>query len=122
MSETVNFTFKVQAVGGPGITAAQNLVLETYSKSSLTVLPTTSEDVSIIAGPSVLIVSSDSYSAGGQTVTYKINGGADKKLDGPLVLVGTENVKLLNAAVNKLTFNNTLATDIHINVLSGNPA
>ena len=125
MSEVINWTVKAQAISGPTLTASDTIKLETYVKSSVTVDPVAVVavvDVDFVASPDVLIVSADKYSEPGLIVTYKVNGaGTAKTLDGPLVLIGKENVKLLsNNPVTKLSFTNNLTTAIHIELLSGN--
>jgi hypothetical protein len=121
MSEKTNWMFKVQVLGGPNVTANKDVELETYVKSSVKVANGTPVEVAFVASPSLLIVSADKYTDAALVVTYTINAAAAvKKLDGPLVLIGKENVKLLDAAVTKLTFTNPFPTDIQIELLSGN--
>ncbi len=120
MAEKISWTFKMQAVGGPTITAADSLDLETYVKTSVTVTNGTPVNVAFVASPTLLAVTSSKYKDGGSVVTYKVNGGgADKNLDGPLVCIGAENVKLIDSALASLTFSNPFADPISIDVFSG---
>jgi hypothetical protein len=120
MAEKISWTFKMQATGGPTITAADTLDLETYVKTSVTVTNGTPVDVAFVASPTLLAVTSSKYKDGGSVVTYKVNGaGADKNLDGPLVFIGADNIKLVDAALASLTFSNPFADPITIEVFSG---
>jgi hypothetical protein len=121
MAEKITWTFKVQASGGPTITAASTLNFETYVKTSVTVANGTSVSVGFVASPSLLAITASKYQDGSNVVTYKINGaGTAKKLDGPLVFIGVENVKLVDAALASLEFTNPFADPIDIDVFSGN--
>ncbi len=120
MAEKISWTFKMQATGGPTITAANTLDLETYVKTSVTVTNGTPVDVEFVASPSLLAVTASKYKDGGSVVTYKVNGaGSDQNLDGPLVFIGADNVKLIDAALASLTFDNPFADPITIEVFSG---
>ena len=120
MAEKISWTFKIQASGGPTITAANTLELETYVKTSVTVTNGTPVDVEFVASPSLLAVIASKYEDSGTFVTYKVNGaGSDQNLDGPLVFIGAENMQLIDAALASLTFTNPFAEDITIDVFSG---
>ena len=120
MTEKITWTFKMQASGGPTITAANTLNLETYVKTSVTVSNGTPVAVEFVAAPTLLAVTASKYEDGGDFVTYQINGaGAAKNLDGPLVFVGAENVQLIDANLASLTFTNPFPDDITIDVFSG---
>ena len=120
MAEKISWTFKMQASGGPTITAANSLDLETYVKTSVTVTNGTPVDVAFVASPTLLAVSASKYEDSGTFVTYKINGaGGDKNLDGPLVFIGAENIQLIDPALASLTFTNPFTDDITIDVFSG---
>lgn len=120
MTEKITWMFKMQASGGPTITAAATLELETYVKTSVTVINGTPVKVEFVASPTLLAVTASKYKDSGTVVTYTVNGaGPDKKLDGPLVFIGAENIKLIDAALASLTFTNPFAAEITIEVFSG---
>ena len=119
MSETINWMFKVQVSGGPTVTATDKLSLKTYVKSSVTVKNGTPLDVAFVVAPSLLVVTASKYVDDKHGVTYIVNGaGGPNTLDGPLVLIGKENVKLLDKALEKLTFTNPFQEDISIELMS----
>jgi len=123
MSEKANWSFKAQVYGGTYVAQSNDVELGTYVKSSVEVKSGTPLEVDFVAGPGLLVVRTDVYSVGGKTITYTVNGaGAAKKLDGPLVLIGAENVKLLDPAVTKLTFSNPFPDPITIELLTGSLA
>jgi hypothetical protein len=120
VAEKITWTFKMQASGGPTITAANTLDLETYTKTSVSVPNGGSVDVAFVAAPTLLAVTASKYAEGGDFVTYKINGAnADKNLDGPLVFIGAENIQLIDPVLASLTFTNPFADPITIEVFSG---
>lgn len=120
MAEKITWSFKMQASGGPTITAADTLDLETYVKTSVTVNNGTPVAVAFVTSPTLLAVTASKYIDGANVVTYKVNGaGADKTLDGPLFFVGAKNVELIAATLSSLTFTNPFAEPIDIQVFSG---
>lgn len=120
MAEKISWMFKMQAVSGPTITAADSLDLETYVKTSVTVNNGTPVNVAFVASPTLLAVKSSKYKEGANVVSYKVNGaGTDKNLDGPLVFIGAGNIKLVDSALASLTFTNPFADPITIEVFSG---
>jgi hypothetical protein len=124
----VNLTWQFQAAvpGGPSLTINQpNLQLGAYDVVSVTVPASTSGFV-VPVQPSatpgdviLLVVVSSKYDAG---ITYTVDSvGVTHTLDGPQMLLGSGAVSLLNSAAppQKLTFANTLTSDITLQVLAG---
>lgn len=110
----------MQVSGGPTITAAATLDVETYVKSSVVVENGTPVEVEFVESPTLLAVTSSKYDDGTDVVTYQVNGtGGAKNLDGPLVFIGANNVELIDAALASLTFTNPFADPITIDVFSG---
>jgi len=124
----VNVTWQFQAAvpGGPSFTINQpGIQLAAYDVVSVTVPASTSSfDVPVQPSSSpgdviLMIVSSSKYDTG---ISYTVDALAAKHvLDGPHTLVGAGAVSLLNSAAppQKLTFDNTLTSDITIQVLAG---
>ena len=126
-----NITWQFQAAipGGPAFTLNQpNIPFEAYDVVALTI-PASTSNVAVAVHPSsgagdvvFLAVSSNQYDAG---VTYTVDAlGTSHVLDGPHLLVGSGAVSFLNSAASpqKLTFNNTLAKDINVQVVAGRKA
>jgi|SRR5580704_1520983 hypothetical protein len=124
----VNITWQFQAAvpGGPSLTINQpNIQLAGYDVVSVTV-PASTSSFSVAVQPSstpgdviLLIVNSSKYDPG---ISYTVDAlGVTHVLDGPHMLVGSGAVSFLNSTAppQKLIFNNTLTSDITVQVLAG---
>jgi hypothetical protein len=122
----ITWQFQAAIPGGPAFTINQpTLQVDACDVASVKVLATTNNIAVPIqpgtgAGDVVfLVVSSSLYDPG---INYTVDAlGASHVLDGPHILVGSGAVSLLNSAAppQKLTFNNTLAKDIQVQVVVG---
>jgi hypothetical protein len=122
----ITWQFQVAVPGGPALTINQpNIQLGAYDVVSVNVPAATSGFVvpvqpSTTAGDVILlVVSSSQYDPG---ISYTVDAlGVSHSLDGPHMLLGSGAVSLLNGAAppQKLTFNNTLTSDITLQVLAG---
>jgi len=124
----VNIVWQFQAAvpGGPSLTINQpNLEVSGYDVVAVTI-PASTNNFAVPVQPSsgsgdvsLMIISSTKYDPG---ISYTVDAlGAAHVLDGPHVLIGSGAVSLLNSTAppQKLTFNNTLTSDISVQVLAG---
>lgn len=124
----VNITWQFQAAvpGGPSLTINQpNIQLAGYDVVSVTV-PASASNFAVPIQPSstpgdviLVIVSASKYDPG---ISYTVDAlGVAHVLDAPHLLVGSGAVSLLNntAPPQKLIFNNTLTSDITLEILAG---
>lgn len=122
MSERINWSYKVQAVGGPTLAGSGNISPDAYEKFTIMVpAPAgTAVGVDVMAGTGAqfLLLTSSSY----ENVTYKVGGGATRTLNGPIMLVGSGAMALLGDPLNKFTFTNNNPIDITIELFVGRDA
>ncbi len=122
----INWQFQAAIPGGPAVTVNQpNVAVDAYDVAAVTV-PATTNNFAVPIQPGTgagdvvfLVISSSQYDAG---ISYTVDAlGAAHVLDGPHMLVGAGAVSLLNSTAppQKLTFNNTLANDINVQVVVG---
>ncbi len=124
----VNVIWQFQAAvpGGPSFTINQpSIEVSGYDVVAVTI-PASTPALSVPVQPAsatgdviLIIISSSKYDPG---ISYTVDAvGATHVLDGPHMLVGSGAVSLLNStgAPQKLTFKNTLTTDINVQVLAG---
>jgi hypothetical protein len=122
MSERINWSYKVQAVGGPTLAGSGSTSTDAYEKFTLTV-PTPAGtavvvDVSAGTGAQFLLLTASVY----ENVTFKVGAGPVRKLQGPILLVGSGAMALLGAALNQFTFTNNGTTDVTIGLFIGRDA
>lgn len=123
-----NITWQFQAAvpGGPSLTINQpNIQVSGYDVVAVTI-PASTSNFAVPVQPShgsgdviLMIVSSSKYDPG---ISYTVDSvGVTHVLDGPHLLVGSGAVSFLNSAAPPqiLTFNNTLTSDISVQVLAG---
>lgn len=122
----VIWQFQVAVPGGPSFTINQpNIEVSGYDVVAVTI-PASTAALAVPVQPAtasgdviLMIISSSKYDPG---ISYTVDAlGATHVLDGPHVLVGSGAVSLLNSAgaPQKLTFKNTLASDINVQVMAG---
>jgi hypothetical protein len=123
---SVSWQFQAALPGGPSLTVNQpSIQVSGYDVVAVTV-PASAASVAVPVQPSatagdviLMIISSSKYDSG---ISYTVDAvGVSHVLDGPHVLIGSGAVSLLNsgAAPQKLTFKNTLTSDIDIQILAG---
>jgi hypothetical protein len=122
MSERINWSYKVQAVGGPTLAGSGSASTDSYEKFTITV-PTPAGtavvvDVSAGASAQFLLLTSSTY----ENVTYKVGGGAARTLNGPILLVGSGAVALIGGTLNQFTFTNNGTTNVTIGLFIGRDA
>lgn len=125
MPETVVLAVEVTVAGGPKVSLNRTVTVDAYDKINVAV-PDGSSDLEVELQPGgagqvrFLLVSSSQY---GDTLTYKVNGGAvSHVLDQPHLLTGRGAVAMLAAAPTTLAFDNGLGDDAQIQVLIGRDA
>src|SRR5215475_4707371 len=117
----ISWQFQASVPGGPSLTINQpNIQVSGYDVAAVTI-PASTNNFAIPVQPSqgsgdviLMIISSDKYDPG---ISYTVDSvGVNHVLDGPHMLVGSGAVSLLNnsAPPQKLTFNNTLTSDISV--------
>jgi hypothetical protein len=123
----VSLTWQFQAAvpGGPSLILNQpSIEISGYDVAAVTV-PASAANFAVPAVPAssagdviLLVISSSKYDAG---INYQVDGGASHVLDGPHLMVGSGAVAMLNGGTppQKLSFNNTLTSDISIQILVG---
>jgi hypothetical protein len=122
MSERINWSYKVEAVGGPTLAGNGSMSPDSYEKFAITV-PTpagtaVTVDVSAGTGAQFLLLTSSTY----EKVTYKVGGGATRTLNGPIMLVGSGAMALLGGTLNQFTFTNNGTTDVTVGLFIGRDA
>jgi hypothetical protein len=126
MANNITWQFQATIPGGPAFTLNQpNIPFQAYDVVALTI-PASTNNVAVPIQPSsaagdvvFLVVTSSQYDPG---ISYTVDAiGTAHVLDGPHVLLGTGAVSFLNntAPPQKLTFNNTLANAITVQVVVG---
>jgi hypothetical protein len=122
----INWQFQTMIAGGPAFTLAQPVIqADGYDVTALTLAASTS-NIAVPIQPATgagdvvfLVVSCSQYDPG---ISYTVDGlGIAHVLDGPHTFVGSEAVGFLNSAAppQKLTFSNTLANPIDVQVVAG---
>ena len=122
----VAWQFQAAIPGGPALTlVTPQIAVAAYDVVNVTIAASAT-GVAVPIQPSttagnviLLVISSSQYDA---KVTYTVDGiGTSHVLDGPHVLVGAGAVSLLNAVQppQTLTFDNTLANDINLQIVVG---
>ncbi len=122
----INWQFQTMIAGGPAFIVNQPAIqVDAYDVVTVTV-PATTNNVAVPIQPSstvgdvvFLVITSSQYDPG---ITYTVDGLAVvHALDGPHTLVGSGAVGFLNSAAppQKLTFNNTLAKGVNVQVVVG---
>ncbi len=116
MSERINWSYKVEAIGGPVLIGNGSGLFDAYEKFAVTVpAPAgTSVVVDVLAGSGVqfLLLSSSSY----EDVTYKVDDDTERPLDGAILLAGPGAIALLGDPLDQFTFTNNSATDVNISL------
>jgi hypothetical protein len=123
-----NITWQFQAAvpGGPSLTINQpSIQVSGYDVAAVTI-PASASNFAVPVQPSsvagdviLMIVSSSKYDAG---ISYTVDAvGVNHVLDGPHILLGSGAVSFLNAGAppQKLTFNNTLTSEVSVQILAG---
>jgi hypothetical protein len=124
--ETIKWSVTFEAVLGPRVAEAGELVVGAYDKVSV-LLAGNATDLDVDVQPSatsgdleLLVLKAGKYDAG---VTYSADAGATHfDLDGPVALIGTGAVALLGAAPQTLRFSNPSADPVDIEILAGRQA
>ena len=122
----INWQFQTTIAGGPAFIINQpSIQVDAYDVVTVT-LPAAANNVAVPIQPSstagdvvFLVVSSSQYDPG---ITYTVDAlTVAHALDGPHTLVGTGAVGFLNntAPPQKLTFSNTLAKGVTVQVVVG---
>jgi hypothetical protein len=122
----INWQFQTMIPGGPSLNLAQPAIqADGYDVTSLT-LAASASNVAVPIQPATgagdvifLVVSSSQYDPG---ISYTVDGlGVAHVLDGPHTFVGSGAVGFLNSAAppQKLTFSNTLASKVDVQVFVG---
>lgn len=125
MSETISYSFSIQAVGGPKVTDADKIEVQAYDmlevevpdagtsggKATVDVQPSSS-------GVKFLLITASSY----DKLTYKVDGGSSQTLDAPLLLIGKGAVKLLGSTQKQFEFINAATAANTVNILVGRDA
>jgi hypothetical protein len=124
VSETINWTFNVQVVGGPQIAVTRPVPVDAYDKIGVKVQDGETETVEIQPGDEgrvqFLLINSDWL---GDALTYKVNAQGDAiKLDAPQVLVGDGAVGLLGEPPNSLEVTNDSTQEANIEIIVGRKA
>lgn len=123
---SINWQFQATIPGGPAMSISQPAVnVDAYDVVTATIPKSTSK-MDLAIQPSsgsgkvvLLILSSSQYDAG---ISYTVDALTDNHvLDGPLTLVGTGAIGMLNSAASPqhLIFSNTLTKDINVQVVVG---
>lgn len=121
MSQTLNWSFKVQVAGGPTITLADALSVEAYDKIEVTVPGNGTATVNIqpADGAKFLLISASDYAS----LTYVVDAGPNTvTLDGPHLLIGEGAVSLLGTTQNQIVFTNADPADVAISTFVGRKA
>jgi hypothetical protein len=122
MAQQVNWSFLVEAVGGPRLGGSGRLDVDAYDSVHVDIAAGATTAVAILPGQSpdvtLLVIHPRSPSP---HLTYDV-GGSAVPLDGPHVLIGAGAVKLLAADVGSLTFKNDTGADAGIDILVGRTA
>jgi hypothetical protein len=115
MSETINWSFKVQIPGGPSQIFTGTLEADAYDKleAEIAAGDTATLAVQPSAGAKFILITSSKY----ENLTYKVDGGAAITIDGPHILIGEGAAKLLSTNQQSFEFENTDAADITVNIL-----
>jgi hypothetical protein len=124
--ETIKWSVTFDAVLGPRVAEAGELVVDAYDKLSVQ-LAGNATDIDVDVQPSatggeveLLVLKASSY---GQGVTFSADAGTTTlALDGPVVLIGTGAVALLAAAPQSLRFSNPATDPVDIEILVGRQA
>ena len=117
MTEAVIWSWSVRAESGPTVGQSGSSDVDAYQKVSVTIPGSTTQDVTVGPGKwdsvSALFVSASDMSG---KLTVAPSGGTSAPLDGPLVLIGSGPVSLLGTGVATLTFHNTVADPIDVDL------
>lgn len=115
MSETINWSFKVQIPGGPSQIYTGTLEADAYDKLESVISAGASATLAVqpSAGAKFILVTASKY----ENLTYKVDGGSDITLDGPHILIGAGAAALLGVNQQSFEFANADAADITINIL-----
>jgi hypothetical protein len=123
---TINWQFQTTIPGGPAFIINQPAIqVAGYDVVAVT-LPASTSNIAVPIQPSsgagdviFLVISASQYDAG---LSYTVDAlGTAHVLDGPHTLVGSGAVGMLNSSAppQKLTFNNTVAKDISVQIVAG---
>lgn len=122
MAEKLNWSYAVQAEGGPLIAGAGVLEVDAYVKLSVTIPAGETKEVEILPAPGgalqLLVIAAAKPSA---DLSYELDGNA-VPLDGPHVLIGTGAVALCAGAIGTLAFANDTSEEARIDILAGRDA
>ena len=133
MAAAMKATFKVEVAGASTMSAVYTLQAEAFDRIDVTVpaeASGTPGSVTVEVQPggagqvALLFITSASFphaSDGSPELTYDVDGGGDRSLDGPLLLAGPGSVELLGA-VNQIVFSNASDTDLAVHILVGRDA
>jgi hypothetical protein len=121
MAEKINWNFAAQVLKGPSISGAGSLDQEAYEKIDFTLTNAGDHPIALssIDKITLLIISAD---APGLNITYKRTGSAltdSLTLDGPHFFIGKIAQDVLGASASALTFTNSAATAVEIQILIG---
>jgi hypothetical protein len=120
MPETVAWSFSVGVDQGPRVAGSDSFAVDAYDKLSV-VLEAGAADVDVEVQPAgkvkVLVVRPSAFDA---AITLSADAGATKfALDGPIVLIGSGAVAMLDEEPKTLRFANGTAADVTVDVLVG---
>jgi hypothetical protein len=122
MAEKLNWSYAVQAEGGPLIAGAGTLEVDAYVKLSVMIPAGETKEVEILPAPGgplqLLVIAAAKPSI---DLSYELDGDA-VPLDGPHVLIGPGAVRLCAAAIGTLAFTNDTSEEARIDILAGRDA
>lgn len=123
MASTINYSIAADFEDGPNISKSAAITATAYDLVDVVVPKSGSETVDVQPGDtgdvSLFFMYSDNYTL----LTYTVDGGGSKTLDGPLILIGTGPVKLLGATCKIFVFTNAGAVrDANVKIFTARVA
>ena len=132
MSEELRWSLSVQVVSGPTTAATGTVRADAYSKAQVVIPPRASGadgtiDVTVSSASAELFLLKASQYVDTADATkilqYDVNdAGAPKNLSAPLMLIGSDTIKLLADPVTKITFTNPIEVAITVDIVVGGDA
>src|SRR3569623_973945 len=119
MAEKLNWNYVVQALNGPSLSAADELVVDEYDKMEITIAATVTQQIDLVpnADMALLIIQPEPAS---NALSCEITG-YDVMLEGPQVFIGSGAVRRRGGATSLKVTNHTGA-DAVIGMLTGRDA
>lgn len=127
MAEKIKYSINIQVVGGPSIPISDQINLDAYDKTQITIAKGGNDIEVVLPGLSQLFFikassypDADASADKSPTLIYKVNDKSKmpKLLNGPHLFIGTGAVGMLDtAAPTKLFFSNSLSIDVTIDIL-----